>query len=337
MFDDDAEDDAPTAIPSTLVVPPEAAGARLDRWLAARLDGLSRSRIEGLIAAGHVQVGGRIPTKSGILLKAGDVVEVEVPEAAPIALVPEDLPLNVVYWDEHLAIIDKAPGMVVHPGAGHDRGTLVHGLLAWARARGLPLATGPASRPGIVHRIDKDTSGLMVVALSEIAMNGLQAMFQAHSLERVYRAVTFGLPRGDAGTIRSTHARDPADRRRFTGRTGEGRHAVTHWRVVARGDVLALVECRLETGRTHQIRMHLSEMQVPIVADPLYGRPLPTRIHDARGPNATVELRAAHTMPRLALHAAVLGFRHPVTQVPLAFESPEPADFAALVAAIARP
>jgi 23S rRNA pseudouridine1911/1915/1917 synthase len=241
--------------------------------------------------------------------------------------------LDFVYVDDHLAVLNKAPGLVVHPGAGHEDDTLVHGLLHWARSEGRTLALRDAERPGIVHRIDKDTSGLLVVALSEAALTGLQAMFQAHDLERVYRAVTVGA-RGDRGTIRTTHARDPADRKRFTGRLPEGRRAVTHWEVQARGEALALVACRLETGRTHQIRMHLAEFGMPIVADPIYGATLPARVHGARGAQAGRELQAARAMPRLALHAAVLGFRHPVTGQPLRFEAPDPPDFAALLGAI---
>jgi 23S rRNA pseudouridine1911/1915/1917 synthase len=320
------------------VVTTEAAGARLDRFLAEQGAVATRSQVARVLEAGRVTVDGRPPDKPGVALKPGQRVHVAAAPVRPSGLVPQPMALDFMYADDHLAVLNKPPGLVVHPGAGHEDGTLVHGLLHWARETGRTLALRDAERPGIVHRIDKDTSGLLVVALSEAALTGLQAMFQAHALERVYRAVTLGA-RGEGGTIRTTHARDPADRKRFTGRLSaseapNARRAVTHWQVLGRGEVLALVACRLETGRTHQIRMHLAEHGMPIVADPSYGAETPARWHGARSPVVARELLAARRMPRLALHAAVLGFRHPVTGAALRFEAPDPPDLAALVAAI---
>ncbi len=320
------------------VVAAEEAGIRLDRFLADHQAVATRSQVTRTLEAGRVAVDGRPPEKPGQSLRAGQEVTVLAAPVRPSGLEPQAMALDFVYVDAHLAVLNKPAGLVVHPGAGHAQGTLVHGLLHWARESGRALALRDAERPGIVHRIDKDTSGLMVVALSEAALTGLQAMFQAHDLERIYRAVTLGA-RGEGGTIRTTHARDPVDRKRFTGRlpaavAPNARRAVTHWQALSRGEMLVVVACRLETGRTHQIRMHLAELGTPIIADPLYGGTLPAHVHGARGTQALRELQAARAMPRLALHAAVLGFRHPVTGDTLRFEAPDPPDLAALVAAI---
>ncbi len=324
----------PGAEDEPLVVPPEDAGTRLDAWLAAADPDLSRTQAQRAIEEGRVRVDGEVPKKAGVLLRGGEIVSLASRPPTPSALTPEPIPLTVVHADDHLVVIDKPAGLVVHPGAGHETGTLVHGLLHWARERGVALALNDTERPGIVHRIDKDTSGLLVVALTEPALIGLQRLFAAHDLDRLYRAVLLGRRREDAGTIRTTHARDPRDRRRFTGRQPTGRHAVTHWRTIAAGAALTLVECRLETGRTHQIRVHMSESGTPIVADPIYGSAPPAHLHGASGQAAGRELAAARAMPRLALHAAVLGFRHPVTGELLRFEAADPPDLAALVAAI---
>jgi len=334
IFETEDADDEFVGGEAIEVVSTDAVGARLDAWLTAIVEGLTRNQAQRAVSEGRVLVDGLPPKKAGQALRAGQRVTLRAGEVRPTELIPEDIPLQVAYADEHLVVIDKPPGLVVHPGAGHYAGTLVHGLLFWARARGLALALSDVERPGIVHRIDKDTSGLLVVALNDATLVGLQKLFQAHDLERVYRAVLLGHRRADEGIIDTTHARDSRDRKRFTGRQSEGRRAVTHWRELARGEALTLAECRLETGRTHQIRVHMSESGTPIVADPIYGSAVPNSIHGAQSANVGLELRAARAMPRLALHAAVLGFRHPITGAALRFEAPDPPDFAELVAAI---
>ncbi|MFO0744092.1 MAG: RluA family pseudouridine synthase [Myxococcota bacterium] len=242
----------------------------------------------------------------------------------------------MVWQDEHLAIIDKPAGLVVHPAAGHRSGTLVNALLHWAREEEVALEIDEEERPGIVHRIDKDTSGLLVVAFDDATMRGLQSLFAAHDIERRYRAVVYGTRLADEGTKVSELGRHPKDRKRFAslpvGR-GAGKRAVTHWKVLARGHALALVECRLETGRTHQIRVHLSEMGYPIVADPAYGVDNKRSRRDLRTTVIAQEEAAGRAMPRLALHAAVLGFVHPITGEKLRFESPDPDDLATLIKA----
>ena len=326
-------------------------GARLDRYLLARLPLKSRSALQRAIELGRVAVNGSPATKNGLALKAGQVVVV-----APWPEVPlegraqaEDIAIPIVYQDEHLVVVDKPAGLVVHPAPGHRTGTLVNALLHWANEEDITFESDDAERPGIVHRIDKDTSGLLVVAVSDLALRGLQAQFQSHTIERVYRAIVHGPKLAETGTIATTYGRDPKDRKRFTGRladstperpdvrtlrrTSKLKHAVTHWRVVLRGAAFVLVECRLETGRTHQIRVHLSEANHAIVGDPIYGHELPRSLTGV-GPSGQRELLAARAMPRLALHAAVLGFVHPVTGAQLRFEAPDPPDFAALVAAL---
>jgi 23S rRNA pseudouridine1911/1915/1917 synthase len=321
---------------STFEVPRELAGTRLDRFLSERMPERSRSQISRLVDEGRVRVGDSVPNKAGFALKGGEAVTVDLPEApAEVGLIGEDIPLTVVWSDEHLAVIDKPSGLVVHPAPGHAHGTLVNALIHWAREEDVSLDIDDEVRPGLAHRIDKDTSGLIVVAFSDAALRGLQAQFAEHTIERVYRAVVLGKNLPDIGRIETFYARHPKDRKKYTGRVESApRRAVTNYRVIKRGVALSLVECRLETGRTHQIRVHLSESGFPIVADPIYGH-LPSK--SATGSSTaliTRELRTARIMPRLALHAAVLGFVHPITGEKLRFESPDPEDFAALIAAL---
>lgn len=334
---------------STHNVPTELAGIRLDRFLSDQLSERSRSQIARFIDEGRVRVGDKIPNKAGYALSGGDIVTVDLPdEPTEVGLVGEDIPLKVVWRDEHLAVIDKPSGLVVHPAPGHTSGTLVNALIHWAREEDVALDIDDEVRPGLAHRIDKDTSGLIVVAFSDVSLRGLQAQFAEHSIERIYRAIVLGKNLSDIGRIETLYARHPKDRKKYTGRVeirqaAEGdpttgktvRKAITNYRVIKRGVALSLVECRLETGRTHQIRVHLSEAGFPIVADPIYGH-LPSK--SATGSDTLKihrELKAARLMPRLALHAAVLGFIHPVTGEKLRFESPDPEDFAALLATLA--
>lgn len=310
-------------------VAPADAGTRIDAFVAARAAGLSRSQVRRALERGRLTVDGRVPTKAGVKLRGGEEIALGVsserPDAPPVA---EALPLRVVHEDDAVAVVDKPAGVVVHPAPGHASGTLVNALMYHLPT--LSAGNGERDRPGIVHRIDRDTSGLLVVAKTDAAQAALQAQFAAHSVHRRYRAVVSGPKIDDAGTVETLFGRHPRDRKRMSGRVERGKRACTHWRVLARGAALALLELALETGRTHQIRVHLSEAGHPVVADPIYGRPLP------RGGAGRVaqELAAARRMPRLALHAAELGFVHPTSGEAVRFASPDPDDLAALVAAV---
>jgi 23S rRNA pseudouridine1911/1915/1917 synthase len=226
----------------------------------------------------------------------------------------QEIPLSVVHEDRWLVVIDKPAGLVVHPAPGHEDGTLVNALLAHCQdLRGI----GGELRPGIVHRIDKDTSGLLVIAKDDQTMKSLGAAFKAHDIERLYDALVVGRPVGPGGRIDTLHGRDPRDRKKFTIRVKQGRRAVTNWQVAERFDGAARIEARLETGRTHQVRVHLAAMSCPLLADRTYGRP-------PRDP----DLRAiAEQLGRQALHARTLGFVHPATGEKLSFTAPPPPDF----------
>lgn len=311
-----------TRAPLVVVIPVEDAGQRLDKVLARLLVGenVSRSAIGQCFAAGRVtsDVG---PLKPSERARAGITVTVDVLPPVPMVAVAEDLPLTVVFEDAHLLVIDKPAGMVVHPSRGHAGGTLVNAVLHHADVD----EDGDPLRPGIVHRIDRDTSGLLVVARSTAARDGLVARFKAHDIERSYVALVEGVPPA-AVTYDTWHARHPADRLRFTSRVSVGKRAITHVACIEtfRGGAAAMVRCRLETGRTHQIRVHLTEAGHPLLADSLYGR-------TAKDP----AVRAiASTLGRQALHAEVLGFTHPVTGENLRFSAPPPPDFQAALDAL---
>ena len=285
----------------------EDAGQRIDRFLAGEDTGLSRSALQNLIAEGHVLANGR-PAAKNRKLKAGDTILVEIPDAAPIAAVPQDIPLDIVYEDEHLLVVNKPKGMVVHPAPGNPDGTLVNALL-W-HCRGSLSGIGGEIRPGIVHRIDKDTSGLLVVAKDDLTHQGLSEQMAVHAIHRVYHAVVYGNIRQDAGTIEAPIGRDPRDRKRMAVTPGQGKRACTHWQVLERFGRFTLLACRLETGRTHQIRVHMAHIGHPLAGDPVYG------------PRSVIrELQGQ------CLHAKELGFRHPVTGQEMRFDSPLPAYF----------
>jgi 23S rRNA pseudouridine1911/1915/1917 synthase len=301
------------------IIGAEDDGARLDAVLA-RLTGVSRSRIAAWIDDGRVTVDGRKAGKPSDKCRAGHSVAVNVPEPRPIEAIAQDIELRVVYEDAELIVVDKAPGLVVHPAPGHDDGTLVNALLHHCSdLRGV----GDALRPGIVHRIDKDTSGLLVVSKTDRAHSVLQAQFAAHSVARRYEALAArvsGAGLADAGRIESRHGRSPNDRRKFTGAAGP-RHAITDYRVLERfADGAIRVECRLKTGRTHQVRMHLAEAGCPILHDELYGG---------------AAIAGTSLIGRLALHAAELGFVHPDGQT-LHFEAPLWPDMAAALEKLRR-
>lgn len=348
--DGPGENDAPLE----LAVPGALADARLDKALAelaADIPGLSRSRIARLIAEGAVTgEAGETVTEASRKVKPGEVFTLEIPPPAPIAPEPEAIALSVLHEDADLIVIDKPAGMVVHPAPGAERGTLVNALLHHCGA-GLS-GIGGARRPGIVHRIDKDTSGVLVVAKSETAHAGLSAQFAAHAIERRYLALLRGVPdraearlAGLAGVgfepggwlrIDAPIARHPSDRKRMAV-VARGRRAVTRLRPVepfgpAGQPFAGLAECRLETGRTHQIRVHAAHIGHPLIGDRVYARP---RAPSAK--QATPEQVAAlAAFPRQALHAASLGFHHPASGAWLSFEAPLPADLRELFAILRR-
>ncbi len=296
---------------------------RLDRLLAARLPELSRARLQQLIAEGAVRVEGAA-AKASLRPRAGAEIEVRVPEPRPAELLPEDLRLPVLYQDDDLVVIDKPAGLAVHPGAGIASGTVVHGLLH--QVRGLA-GIGGELRPGIVHRLDKETSGCLAVAKTEAALRGLQAEFKSRRVEKRYLAIVHGSP-ADSGEFDTLHGRHPVDRKRFSSKVREGRRAVTRWGVLGRGSGASLVQVELLTGRTHQIRAHFADAGFPLLADALYGG----RKREARlQPDAPLR-RASAAIGRQALHAAVLGFQHPRTGAPVRCEAPLPGDFRAALA-----
>jgi 23S rRNA pseudouridine1911/1915/1917 synthase len=301
------------------VVEPADAGARLDKLLALKMPSMSRARLQALISEGHVQVSGK-PGKAALRAAAGAVLEVEVPAPRPVELVPEDLKLPVLFEDESLLVIDKPAGMVVHPGAGVYQGTVVHGLLHQvADLRGV----GGELRPGIVHRLDKDTSGCLAVAKTDAALRALQALFKARRVEKRYRALVHGAP-PDAGEMDTFHGRHPTDRKRFSSKVPEGRRAVTRYAVLSRTPQAAWVDVELLTGRTHQIRAHFADAGWPLFCDRLYGG------IKKEGPNAAPQIRAAAAaLKRQGLHAFRLAFDHPLGGPRSSCESPLPADLSA--------
>jgi 23S rRNA pseudouridine1911/1915/1917 synthase len=317
----------------------EAAGAgeRLDRFLgraaAARRVALSRTRLKALIEAGEVSVDGSIARDPSVRLAAGARVAFEAPSPVESGLVGEDLPLAVVYEDDHLIVIDKPAGLVVHPAPGHAAGTLVNALIGHC---GTSLSgVGGVKRPGVVHRLDKDTSGLLVVAKTDAAHRGLAELFADHgrtgSLEREYLALVWDGFDATAGKVAAPIGRDPRHRSKMAVlRAERGRHATTHWRLEEALGPASLVTCRLETGRTHQIRVHMASIGHPLLGDSVYGAGFKTKA--ARlGEPAKAALAA---LGRQALHAAVLGFEHPATGEALRFESPPPRDFLRLTNAL---
>ena len=287
-----------------LLVPDDAAGARLDRFLAGLPELGSRAAAERVLAAGGVQVDGRGRPKSH-RLEGGEELTVEVPDAAPSALEPEELALRIAYEDEHLLVVDKPAGLVVHPAPGHPTGTLVHGLLAYEAAGG-----DEAERPGIVHRLDRDTSGLLVVARSAEAHRRLEKLVRERALEREYLALVCGRPRSRTGRIEAPIGRDRGDRTKQSLDSATPRDAVTHFEIAEELPRHTLLRVRLETGRTHQIRVHLAEIGLPVAGDPVYGRP------------------GEVGLERQFLHATRLAFPHPFSGVEVECESPLPPDLA---------
>ena len=299
----------------------EHAGWRLDRALAAVLPTLSRERLKALISAGNVTRDATAVRDPAYKVRADEHYAVAVPDPAPAHNAAEDIPLAIRFEDEHLIVVDKPAGLVVHPAAGNLDGTLVNALLHHCRAS--LSGIGGVERPGIVHRLDKDTSGLLVAAKTDRAHAGLSAQFSRHTIDRRYRAIVAGTPLRLAGTVDAALGRSGVDRKKIAivGQ-GQGKQAVTHWRVLEPIRGAALVECRLETGRTHQIRVHMASIGHPLLGDPVYGQGRSTR--EQRETLARLGFR------RQALHAARLGFVHPVTSEALSFDSDIPPDMQGL-------
>jgi 23S rRNA pseudouridine1911/1915/1917 synthase len=322
------EDEALGADGQTVEVRLEADGERLDKALAVAAPDLSRARIQALLAGGRVTRDGVAVSDPSSRAHAG-LYRIAVPPPSPATPGPEAIPLMVLFEDEHLIVVDKPAGMAVHPAPGSETGTLVNALLAHCGA-GLS-GIGGVARPGIVHRLDKDTSGVMVAAKSDAAHQGLSALFAAHKIERAYVAFVRGAPSPVRGTVTSRIGRSRHDRKKMATLKTGGREAVTHYAVEhvfgpAARPLAARVLCRLETGRTHQIRVHLASKGAPVLGDATYGSGAPA-----------AAVRAAMTeagLERQALHAAVLGFVHPVTGKRLRFETPSPPDMAALEQAL---
>lgn len=283
---------------------------RLDHFLHAQLPDMSRTRLQCRIKDGDILLNGE-PAKAKTPLKLGDRVTVEVPEPEPTGVIAQDLPLNILFEDEHLVVLNKAEGMVVHPAAGNPDGTLVNALLFHCENLS---GIGGELRPGIVHRLDKETSGCMVVAKHDLAHTRLCEAFSSRSLTKLYLAAVNGTPGQERGRIENRIGRHPVDRKRMTVVQGEaGKEAVTEWEKLAEHQGCALILCRLLTGRTHQIRVHMREcLHAPILGDPLYGQPQ----------------RQKMPMPRLMLHAWKLEFIHPITGKEMRFEAPVPEAFA---------
>ncbi|HEX3664621.1 MAG TPA: RluA family pseudouridine synthase [Rhizomicrobium sp.] len=309
------------------------AGRRLDRFLAEALPDFSRSRLQQLIAAGQVTHDGQTVGDANTRVKPGERYAICLPPPLPAVPAAQDIPLSIVHEDADLIVIDKPAGLVMHPAAGNPDGTLVNALLAHCGAS--LSGVGGEARPGIVHRLDKDTSGLVVAAKNERAMHSLAGQFSHHTVERAYNAVVWGAPRLASGKIEGDIGRNPFDRKRMAVLRGGGKPARTNYAVLERyGDperpFASLVECRLETGRTHQIRVHLAHIGHPLIGDPAYGRA--RSVPRPKTPAETEAFAAVESFPRQALHAFVLGFKHPTSQKRLRFESAWPEDFASLVA-----
>ena len=298
------------------LAPPESRGERLDQALARVFPDFTRSRLRGLLESGHALVNGK-PAKAALRLKGGERLSLEVPPPTPAVPVAEALPLSILHEDKDLVVVDKAAGMVVHPGAGHASGTLVNALLH--RVKDLA-GVGGELRPGIVHRLDKDTTGCLVVAKHDKALVALQKAFKSRAVDKTYLALVHGTPKAAEARIETLYGRHPVNRQRFTGKVKEGKPALTVYRVREVFDGAALVEVDLLTGRTHQIRVHLSEAGHPLLGDALYGA--------GRKPKGLADM-AQDCIGRQALHAWTLSFPHPRTGKTLHVEAPLPEDFTA--------
>ena len=293
---------------------------RLDSALAAALPQYSRARIQALIADAALRINGQVFVDAGSKKMSGQNFELNVPAPIPDTAMAQKIALDVVFEDDHLIIVNKPAGLVVHPAAGHNDGTLVNALLH--HCQGQLSGIGGVQRPGIVHRIDKDTSGLLVVAKSDAAHEGLAKLFAAHDIERKYIAIVNGIPAPPAGTVRTQIGRSTTNRKKMAVLPEtKGRHAVTHYRMIEAFAKTAMVECTLETGRTHQVRVHMAHIGHPLIGDSVYSN---RQNHYKIGPNQA-------KFDRQALHAASLGFIHPITGETLRFECGIPEDMQLLL------
>ncbi len=300
---------------------------RLDKALSLERPEISRARFQDLIKQGHVSVASKVILDTSAKVTPGQQIEVHIPIATDTHILPQAMDLDVIYEDEDVLVINKPAGLVVHPGAGNGDGTLVNGLLSYCgdQLSGI----GGVKRPGIVHRLDKQTSGLLLVAKNDMAHQGLSQQFETRTLSRVYHALIWGVPRHQKGTIDAPLDRDPKNRQKMAVRSS-GRHAVTHYTVLeSYGKVAAKVECRLETGRTHQIRVHMLQLGHPVVGDPAYGKATPPKF-----PGRETLFALPFYGQRQALHAFQITFIHPRTGETCHFEIPYPEDFLQMEAAL---
>ena len=289
------------------IVEQEGAGQRIDRFLSGEDTGLSRSALQALVTEGHVQCNGK-PVVKSLKLKAGDTILLEIPDAKPIEAVPQDIPLDILYEDAHLLVVNKPKGMVVHPAPGNPDGTMVNALLYHCGSR--LSSIGGVIRPGIVHRIDKDTSGLLVVAKDDETHRALSEKMSRHDILREYHAVVYGNLKEDSGFVEASIGRDKNDRKKMAVTDQNAKYAYTEWRVLERFGNFTYIACRLKTGRTHQIRVHMASIGHPLAGDPVYGpRSCITELHGQ------------------CLHAKMLGFEHPATGQWMEFDSDLPSYF----------
>lgn len=286
---------------------------RLDKAILETHPDFSRSRIEGLIKAGFVTVNGAVAEKAGMKIGEDDEIVVEIPPPVPAIPEPEDIPLNIIFEDDDLIVLNKVPGMVVHPAPGHFTGTLVNALLHHCpNLSGI----GGVARPGIVHRLDQETSGLLVVAKTQAAMDGLVKAFASHkSIEKTYLAIVHARPRLDSGRIENLIGRHPVDRKKMAIVEKNGKLAITNWKIASQSSRISVVECRIETGRTHQIRVHMASLGCPVIGDKVYGK-------------SALDKQLDPVPMRQMLHAWKLTLYHPVKNEKMTFEAPLPPDFA---------
>ncbi len=306
----------------SLIFPPENEPCRIDLFLSRELEGESRAAVQRYIETGCVLVDGNA-VRTSLKLKGGEQIEIDIPPPLPAVPLAESIPLDVLYEDSDLIVINKAAGMVVHPGAGNTSGTLVNALLAHCDDLA---GIGGELRPGIVHRLDKGTSGVLVAAKHDRAHQALSEQFSVHTVKRIYQALIFGSPQEDTGKIEGIIGRHPTERLRLSGTAKNGKHAITRWKVKERFGRVSLVELRLETGRTHQIRVHLTEAGFPLLGDPLY----PDGGRTNNIPDTKLRGMINH-LGRQALHARCLGFIHPTSGEYVEFTTEPPEDFQALL------
>ncbi len=308
---------------------PGEAGVRLDSYLAARTGAISRSRIKSLILEGYVTRNGIATRDASESVQAGATYSLSPPAAVSAIPQGQNIALNILYEDPYLLVLDKPAGMVVHPAPGNPDGTLVNALIA--HCGDSLTGIGGEKRPGIVHRLDKDTSGVMVAAKTELALVKLSAAFAARDLERAYKALCWGLPTPAQGEIEADIGRDPRDRKRMAVVTRNGKHALTRYKLIQNfGMGAASITCNLATGRTHQIRVHMAHIGHPLIGDPVYLKRRPAAAKYLSEPARGLAL----DFPRQALHAEILGFNHPITGEVLRFTTPPPEDFKTLERAL---